>query len=101
MNFVDAGKFLTVVTAVDNRKVTKETIAVWCDLLEEVSLDDALTALKQFRRARPGVYLEPGHIVEIVNSSKHVVRQWDGGVRRPPAPPGQIYAADIIEGIEA
>lgn len=49
----------------DNRQVDELTIQYWLDTVGDLPLDTALAALKRFRRERPGVYLEPGHLLEL------------------------------------
>lgn len=50
----------------DNRDVDEIVIAYWHELIGELDLADAMAALKRFRREQPGVYLEPGHLLELV-----------------------------------
>lgn len=48
----------------DNRTVDELTLEYWLDLIGDLPFETALTALRRFRRERPGVYLEPGHLLE-------------------------------------
>jgi hypothetical protein len=49
----------------DNRHVDLLVIEYWHDTIGDLPLEAALAALKRFRRERPGVYLEPGHLLEL------------------------------------
>lgn len=50
----------------DNRQVDRLTVEYWLDTIGDLDLPAALEALKRFRRERPGTYLEPGHLLELV-----------------------------------
>lgn len=49
----------------DNRQVDEVTVVYWHELIGDLDLEPALAALRKFRRERPGVYLEPGHLLEL------------------------------------
>lgn len=49
----------------DNRHVDGLTLDYWLDTIGDLELQPALDALRRFRRERPGVYLEPGHLLEL------------------------------------
>ncbi|MGA5543513.1 zinc finger domain-containing protein [Mycobacterium sp. NPDC051198] len=68
MNHDEIIDLLTVVAAVDRRTVGEADVHTWHDLLADVAYLDAIQAVREFRRERPGVWLEPGHILEGVRS---------------------------------
>lgn len=49
----------------DNRHVDGLVLDYWVDTIGDLDLQVALDALRRFRRERPGVYLEPGHLLEL------------------------------------
>ncbi len=49
----------------DNRHVDGLVLDYWLDTIGDLDIQDALAALKRFRRERPGTYLEPGHLLEL------------------------------------
>lgn len=53
----------------DNRHVDALVLEYWLDTIGDLDLEDALAALKRFRRERPGVYLEPGHLLELAGTA--------------------------------
>ena len=57
-------RLLAKATVVDNRTVDEFTVEAWHEILHDVDYDDAMTALTDHRRNKPGVWLEPGHIIE-------------------------------------
>ena len=66
MNVVDAAKFLTASSALTGREPTEEQAVVWSAVLDEISLEDALKALRShYRRSRFPVM--PADIVNHVN----------------------------------
>lgn len=62
MNLVDTSKLLAVIATVDRRTVGETDIVAWHDLLEDVTLDDALTAVREHRR-ESAEWIQPAHIV--------------------------------------
>lgn len=66
MRASDAAVLLGAAAAIDNRVVSDTTAKEWGRALAGLGPDECLAALRTFRRTRPGVYLEPGHIRELV-----------------------------------
>ena len=64
MTIAQTAALVAKVALGDNRHVDELVIAYWHDTIGDLDFDDALAALKRFRRERPGVYLEPGHLLE-------------------------------------
>lgn len=103
MNLEQTAKLLTVVAVIDSRTVTDQAVEVWHEVLANITLDDAHLALSEFRKTKPGVYLEPGHLYQIARNARLAAQISDRGIARPPAPDGKRYAVDAIEqnGLEA
>jgi hypothetical protein len=59
---------LTIVQASDQRTVGDPEIKVWHELLGRYDRDDCVDAIMWHRRERPGVWLEPGHVVARVRA---------------------------------
>lgn len=56
---------------IDHRTVTEEIVAEWSLVIpEDVTVEEARAALLEHRREAPGVYLEPGHIVQLVRAGR-------------------------------
>lgn len=65
MNFEETSAIIAKAKHVDNRHVDAGMVLAWNEILGDLSYEDANRALIVFRRERPGVYLEPGHLLEI------------------------------------
>jgi hypothetical protein len=65
MSIAEVAVLLAEIQVGDNRNVDELTIAYWHNTIGDLALEAAQTALRRFRRERPGVYLEPGHLVEL------------------------------------
>jgi hypothetical protein len=66
VNVEETARLLARVQLQDNRQVTQLVIADWHEIIGELlSYDEAYAALLRFRRERPGVYLEAGHLLEL------------------------------------
>ena len=63
MNKIECRELLTEIAAVDNRKVSQETLDIWTDILKHIPLDIALEAHRMARKSESVGYLEPKHIV--------------------------------------
>jgi hypothetical protein len=64
MNRNDVIDVLTVITAGDGRREPGPSdIEFWCEIIGDLSKDLAMQAVKDHFRTKPGVWLEPGHIV--------------------------------------
>ncbi len=75
MTLTEMGFLLAKIQVGDNREVDEVVIAEWFDVIGDLDFDDARDALRQFRRERPGVYLEPGHLVELVGLEEVLPKQ--------------------------
>ncbi len=64
MNRNDIIDLLTVIAAGDRRTIGTADIDFWHTIVADVPKDLALEAVKRHFRERPGVWLEPGHIVQ-------------------------------------
>ncbi|NII42132.1 hypothetical protein E9228_002790 [Curtobacterium flaccumfaciens] len=95
MNKTEVSKLLTVASAIDHRTIDPAIVNAWHMVVGDVPFDAAERALTAHRRNRPGVYLEPGHIIE----QWRIERAKERELRGPhPAPPlGQRWAVDCIE----
>jgi hypothetical protein len=47
----------------DNRQVDRLVLEYWWELIGPVHYEDALAAVSMHRREKPGVWLEPGHVI--------------------------------------
>lgn len=61
MNELEVSKFLTFVSAIDNRIVEPETVLAWQPILATYTLDDSISAA-QMHFAESIEYLMPAHI---------------------------------------
>lgn len=64
MNKQEMAMLLTKVQLGDNRHVDALVLELWLDTIGDLGFNDAIDALRRFRRERPGTYLEPGHLLE-------------------------------------
>jgi hypothetical protein len=78
MNILEAGQLVAKVSLADNRVVDEATILFWHETIGDLDVVEAMSALRQFRRDSPGVYLEPGHLLQIVQRAAAAddVDQW-------------------------
>jgi hypothetical protein len=63
MNKAECKELLVAISAIDNRKITQETLDGWSDILRNIPLDVALEAHRMARKSEAVGYLEPKHIV--------------------------------------
>ena len=63
MNKAEIGELLIAVAAIDNRKITQQTVDGWADILRNIPLDIALEAHRMARKSEAVGYLEPKHII--------------------------------------
>lgn len=63
MNISETSKILDKVSAIDNRKVTPQTLEAWHDIIGRVPFDIATEALKLAQQDASVKYLEPRHIM--------------------------------------
>jgi hypothetical protein len=69
MNKAETGQLLLAVSAIDNRKITQETLDGWYDILKHIPLDVALEAHRMARKSESVGYLEPKHIVSFAKEA--------------------------------
>lgn len=65
MNRREMATLLAKVHLGDNRHVDDLVLELWLDTIGDLGFNEAVIALRRFRRERPGVYLEPGHLLEL------------------------------------
>lgn len=70
MNRNDMIDLLTAVAAGDRRQVGEADITAWTAVIGDLGRDEALAAVVVHRRERPGVWLEPGHLLAIVRAAR-------------------------------
>lgn len=95
MNKSEVSKLLTVASAIDHRSITPEIVNAWHAIVGDVPFDEAQAALIAHRRAKPGVYFEPGHIIE--QRKLRIARERELNGPHPAPPPGKRWAVDAIE----
>jgi hypothetical protein len=88
----EVAAFLAKVSAVDNRKLSAQTVDAWTEILHErISITDAWQAARDHFATRAGEYLMPGHI----NDRVAQIRKARLDVMRTPEPPDTIDPDDI------
>jgi hypothetical protein len=85
-------------SAIDHRAVNDMIVVAWQEVLADVSYQDGVLALVEHRRSQPGVYLEPGHLVQALRVARQRHRELNG--IHPPPPPGKRWAVQVIEDSE-
>lgn len=105
MNKTELSKLLAVASAVDNRRVTPETVEAWHLVVGHLSLDVAHEALLMHQRDSTD-YLMPAHIV--ANAKRvRARREREQRMSRPAIEPNRItldraqFEADTLAAIEA
>ncbi|MCT2042633.1 hypothetical protein M3D15_04695 [Pseudoclavibacter alba] len=63
MNQTEVGKILTYVSAVDNRKLTKESVLAWHQIIGDLVFEDAMEAVVRHFKESAG-WLMPVHVVD-------------------------------------
>ena len=93
VNFDEAKGLVALASAVDNRQITDITVNEWMHALHDLEIGDCVEALREHRREKPGVYLEPGHIAAgvkriIATANQTAARQLTATYDKPwhPAP---------------
>ena len=70
MREADVARLLTIAAAVDNRNLVgaqgRAAVAAWGMVIGDLSYEECVWAIAEHRREAPGVYLEPGHVRELV-----------------------------------
>jgi len=95
MNTRETHLLLVQASAIDSRRVTELMITAWQQILANVPFEDGVNALIEHRRTAPGVYLEPGHIVQQARIARARHREIHGIHPSPPA--GKRWAVEVIE----
>lgn len=70
MNRDDVIDVLSVVAAATRRTVGETDVDVWQAVIGDLRKDHALRGVRDHLREKPGVWLEPGHIVERVRARR-------------------------------
>lgn len=84
MDTREVHRLLVQASAIDGRIVTDLAVGAWVDTrgIASVDLDEAIAALNMHRAEKPGVWLEPGHILANVRRVREE-RDRDARRRRP------------------
>ena len=61
----EMARVLAFIQLGDNRHVDGLVLDYWMEVVGDLPFEDAMQAVRRFRRERPGVYLEPGHLLEL------------------------------------
>lgn len=74
MNFADARELLARVAVLDNRTVDATTIQLWQEVLSDVTLPEAMFALREWARDETDDYLRPAHLIAIIRQKREEYR---------------------------
>jgi hypothetical protein len=66
----DVIDLLTIVAVADKRTIGEADVVLWEKLLGHLDKDDCTDAIMAFRGEQPGVWLEPGHILQRVKAKR-------------------------------
>jgi hypothetical protein len=66
VNLVETNRLLTVVAAVDNRRIDDATVSVWAGILGDLGIDECMQAARR-HFATSAAYLLPVHIRQLVS----------------------------------
>lgn len=73
MRRADVARLLTIAAAVDNRNLDgvqgDAAVGAWGQVIGHLGFEECVAAVAQHRRTAPGVYLEPGHVLAIVEAA--------------------------------
>jgi len=94
----EAEKLMILASAIDSRKITDAAVTVWQMVLADVNYSDAEVAYINHRRNEPGVYLEPGHILQQIKMAHEKRRELYG--IHPKAPEGKQWAVDVMDSMK-
>lgn len=89
MNRQETAQVLTKIQLGDNRQVDRLVLEYWVESIGELDYEDAQAAVLMHRRERPGVWLEPGHVVAGARRAREA-REREERKRRPALEPAQI-----------
>ncbi len=71
MTFEETAKVFAKVQLTDNREASELALLEFHDIIGEIlNYDEAIAAVREFRRTRPGEYLEAGHLIAIAGRSE-------------------------------
>lgn len=70
MNTQEIIELLGVIAVVDKRTVGEADVIAWQTIVGDLPKGDALRAVRDHFRERPGVWLEPGYIVQRVRAMR-------------------------------
>lgn len=73
MNKGETAELLAMVAAFDRRTVGAADVEAWHSILGLYRAGDTVAALKQFKHDEPGIWVEPGHLAQIIDEWQ---RQW-------------------------
>lgn len=97
VNFDEAKGLVALASAVDSRQITDITVNEWMHVLRGLDITDCVEALREHRREKPGVYLEPGHIAagvkrSIATANQNAARELSATYEKPwhPAPSREL-----------
>ena len=82
MNRLEVAQVLTKIQLIDNRQVDKLVLEAWFELIGGLEFTDALEGVNLHRLEKPGVWLEPGHVVAGARRARDV-REREARKRRP------------------
>jgi hypothetical protein len=95
MKIADTAKMIAIAAAIDNRRTSEAMAEAWHEVIGHLDYEDARRGLRLHRANHPGVYLEPGHILQALIAERARHRELYG--IHPPAPAGKRWAANAIE----
>lgn len=90
----------------DNRQVDRLVLEYWWELIGDTNYDDALAAVNMHRREKPGLWLEPGHVLAGARRAADI-RAREERKNRPAIEPEQVtldrarFEAETAAAIEA
>lgn len=96
MNRTETSALLTVISRIDNRIVDRELVEAWTDLLDDIRLDDALTAARDHLRSDER-WLTPAILRGRIRQAKSVHRPVGDVLREAEGDPERIRRADEID----
>lgn len=69
MNRTETSQLLTLIALVDNRPITPEVVVMWHELLDGITYQEAVDAMKRYYREN-SKWLMPAHLVQIVENAR-------------------------------